>query len=138
MIRLKRLPEDITTRINDLRDYLQDRPEVVFAYVFGTLASGRVNPLSDIDIAVYLKDPEGVDYLELYCQVSEVLGTDELDLVLLNRAPVSLAGRVLMQRKVLVDKEPFLRHAYESLIIREFLDFREFERRLFQRRFKTG
>ena len=138
MIRLKRLPEDITTRINDLRDYLQDRPEVVFAYVFGTLASGRVNPLSDIDIAVYLKDPEGVDYLELYCQVSEVLGTDELDLVLLNRAPVSLAGRVLMQRKVLVDKEPFLRHAYASLIIREFLDFREFERRLFQRRFKTG
>ncbi len=138
MRRLKRLPEDIYRRLDALRDYLQGNPEVVFAYLFGGLASGRLTPLSDIDIAVYLKDPESVDYLELYSQVSEVLGTDEVDLVVLNRAPVSLAGRVLMQRKVLVDREPFLRHAYESLIIREFLDFRDFERRLFQRRFKTA
>jgi len=39
---------------------------------------------------------------------------------------------------LLVDKEPFLRHRFESLKIREFLDFQYLERRYFKERYKVG
>ncbi|RME63647.1 MAG: nucleotidyltransferase domain-containing protein [Nitrospirae bacterium] len=138
MIRFKKLPEDINIRLHSLKNYLEESPEVVFAYLFGGFAEKRVSPVSDVDIAVYLKDPERVEYMDLYKDVSEILGTEEFDLVVLNRAPISIAGRVLLKKEVIVDKDPFIRHSYESLTIRKFLDFKEFEERFFRRRLKTG
>ena len=76
-----------------------------------------LRPLSDVDVAVYLDD--AVDpvrtRVDLIGVVTKHLGTDELDLVVLNRAPTALLGRILQSRKVIVDKEPFLRHRFESL-----------------------
>jgi hypothetical protein len=39
---------------------------------------------------------------------------------------------------VIVDKDPFLRHRFESLALRQFLDFRIFERRILDTRFARG
>lgn len=76
--------------------------------------------------------------VDLIGVVTKHLGTDELDLVVLNRAPTALLGRILQSRKVIVDKEPFLRHRFESLALRMFLDFRIFERRFLDARFARG
>jgi len=102
---------------------LADR-DVQFAYLFGGLLSGRT-PLSDVDIAVYLKGTGDIPEktLSLYRDLTEALKTDELDIVVLNSAPLSLAGRILSNKRILVDKEPFRRHLYESLTLREFFDF---------------
>jgi hypothetical protein len=93
-----------------------------------------------VDIAVYLRDPAaGANAkMELFSSVSDALGTDEVDLVVLNTAPVSLVGRIIGGRKVLVDKEPFLRHRFESAKLREFSDFRIREDAFLQRRFRRG
>jgi hypothetical protein len=61
-----------------------------------------------------------------------------MDLVILNTAATSLAGRILQQRRVLVDKEPPRRHTYESVTLREFFDFRIKERAYFGRRYGVG
>lgn len=37
---------------NTLVEYIQQHPEIEVAYIFGSLAQGRTNALSDIDIAV--------------------------------------------------------------------------------------
>jgi hypothetical protein len=39
---------------------------------------------------------------------------------------------------VIADKDPFLRHRFESLELRKFLDFRIFEQRLLDARFARG
>jgi hypothetical protein len=62
--------------------------------------------------------------LDLFDKLSDLFGTAEIDLVILNTAPISLAGRILQKKQLLVDKEPFRRHRYESLTLREFFDFR--------------
>jgi predicted nucleotidyltransferase len=33
-------------------------PKVIFSYLFGSLSKGRPSPLSDVDIAVFLKKAE--------------------------------------------------------------------------------
>lgn len=111
---------------------------VIFAYLFGGLLRKRQNPLSDVDLAVFIKNVKRLDYLKLLGKITDVLGTDEVDLVVLNASPISLTGRILQNRKVLVDKKPFLRHKYESLILREYFDFAIKERQILQRRYGIG
>ncbi len=85
-----------------------------------------------MDIAVYLD--ETADATEARLEVLRVLGshlgTDEIDLVVLNRAPTALVGRILGTRQVILDRDPFGRHRFQSLALRQFLDFRIVEQRL--------
>jgi predicted nucleotidyltransferase len=140
MRRGARLPADIGKRLATLGTILEREAAVKFAYVFGGAARGELRPLSDVDVAVYLDDV--VDPVrapvDVIGAVTKHLGTDELDLVVLNRAPTALLGRILQSRKVIVDKEPFLRHRFESLALRMFLDFRLFEPRFLDARFARG
>lgn len=138
MIRFKKIPEDIHERIGLLTDIFTEDSNIVFAYLFGGLLRDKASPLSDVDVAIYVKNVKSLDYLALFGKISETLSTDEIDLVVLNSAPVSLAGRILQKRKILVDKDPFLRHKYESRMLREFFDFSVKEREILHRRYGIG
>ena len=127
----------MTARLSRLVSALDQQETLAFAYLFGGLARGDQRPLSDIDVAVYLRgDVEIAEAkLELIGLCCDALGTDEVDLVILNHAPVSLVGRILGHRTVLVDKEPALRHLFESRLLREFFDFSRKEEAILLRRF---
>jgi hypothetical protein len=45
---------------------------------------------------------------------------------------------ILENKKVVVDREPFLRHHYESLTMREYFDFSIKEKDILYRRFLSG
>jgi predicted nucleotidyltransferase len=131
MIRFKPLPEDIEQRLPLASDYLRSHPKVVFAYLFGGLGRGERRPLSDVDIAVWLTGTRNAakSKLDLLENLIDVLGTDEIDLVVLNAEEnVPLAAEVLRDCTVIVDKAPFERHKFESLALRKYFDFqpREF------------
>lgn len=140
MIHRHPLPADIEGRLRTLDQALEKCSGVVFAYVFGGAAAGRLRPLSDVDVAVYLEetlDPVA-GRLETIGAVTTHLGTDEVDVVVLNTAPISVAGRILQTRRVICDRDPYRRHRFESLVLREFFDFHLFEHRLLARRYDRG
>ena len=140
MIRGKPLPQGIEERLATLGHALEACPDVVFAYLFGSAATGNLRPLSDVDIAVYLDetaDPVDVR-LDVLGMVTKHLGTDEVDLVVLNTAPTALSGRILGTRRVILDREPFRRHRFESLALRKFFDFRSVEHRLLSQKYARG
>jgi predicted nucleotidyltransferase len=140
MIKFERLPADILSRIPNVKRVLLEDENIVFAYLFGGLARGELKPLSDVDISVYVKDTGNLpEYkLKLFDALTEILGTNEMDLVILNTAPVILSGRILRNKQTLVDKNTPLRHAYESLTLRKFFDFTVKEKALFSRRYGIG
>lgn len=140
MIKFDKLPQDILSKIPDIKELLLQDDNIIFAYLFGGLARGEVKGLSDIDLAVYLRETDGLAdiKIQLFGKLTDALGTTELDLVILNTAPVSISGRILQNKQVLVDKDPFRRHLYESLTLREFFDFRIKEDAFFKRRYGIG
>ena len=140
MIKHKKLPGNIEDLIPGAIKYLQTRQDIIFAYLFGSMARGKVLPLSDVDVAVYLKEPSDIQEkkMEILGGLIEILQTDEIDLVVLNRAPLPLRRRILENKKVVVDREPFRRHQYESLTMREYFDFSIFEGQILNRRFISG
>jgi predicted nucleotidyltransferase len=140
MIKFERLPEDILSKIAEGNKVLSDDDNVVFVYLFGGLAEGKVTPLSDIDIAVFLKSAHNVaEYkLGLFDRLADSFGTSEIDLVILNTAPISLTGRILQKKQILIDKDPPRRHIFESVSLRKFFDFKIIEDKYFLRRYGIG
>ena len=140
MIKFEQLPQGILSKIPELEKALSQDENIIFAYLFGSAASGRLRPLSDVDVAVYVKDTDSLAQykLSLFDRLTGILGTTELDLVILNEASTNIAGRVLSNKRILADKGPFRRHRYESLVLREFFDFKIKEDGLYFRRYGIG
>ena len=67
-----------------------------------------------------------------------LLETDEIDLVILNAVPLTLKMKILRNKKVIVDNNPFLRYNYESLTMRKYFDFSIKETGILERRFLHG
>jgi predicted nucleotidyltransferase len=119
--------------------FLRSRKDVLFSYLFGSAASGKIHPMSDLDIAVYLEgDPSSEARLELLGSLIDAVKMDEIDLVVLNTAPLPLKARIIRSRRVLSDRAPFVRHAFESATMRAYLDFSKLEDRILERRFFHG
>lgn len=140
MIKFRSIPQDIESRLTLAAQYLASHPQVIFAYLFGSLARGRLSPLSDVDLAIYLG--EGANFaetkLEILCGLMDALETDEIDLVILNTAPPALVMNILSNKRLLVDKMPFERHKFESLAMRKYFDFSIKERAVLKRRYLGG
>lgn len=135
------LPADLARRLDGLGDAIAAAaPDVEFAYLFGSAAEGRLTPRSDVDVAIFVSARADADTvrLDVARAVARHLGTDAVDVVLLNSAPLALTGRILTSRRVVIDRAPFVRHRYESLTARMFQDFRIREHRLLARRYAHG
>ncbi|RPJ11074.1 MAG: nucleotidyltransferase domain-containing protein [Deltaproteobacteria bacterium] len=139
MIRFKPLPEDIEQRLPLAAAYLRSHPGVFFAYLFGGLARGERRPLSDVDIAVYLAGSVTADVkLDIMGKLIDILGTDEIDLVILNTAPPLLAMNVLRKKQVMADNNPAMRHRFESLAFKKYFDFLPVELGMLTKRVANG
>lgn len=83
-----------------LAELLSARQEILEAYLFGSRAGGLGQPHSDIDVAVFIdldrveSDPFGYRS-QLTAAVMSGLGTNAVDVVILNSAPPLLYYRVL-------------------------------------------
>ena len=120
--------------------YLKSNSHIIFAYLFGSLAKRKQQPLSDVDIAVYLKQGANVAECKLAIlgRLIDILRTDEVDLVVLNAANLPLVINILKNKIIIVDKEPFTRHIFESLVMRKYFDFSIIEAAILQRRYMHG
>lgn len=92
----------------DLAAYFTRRPDVAMAFLFGSRGrkSGGTHAHSDWDIGIYFtprspelefENSEGAYPEEdrVWADLTEILHTDDIDLVVLNRAPASIAATAL-------------------------------------------
>lgn len=137
MIRYSSLPKDIDDFLPEAYEYLRADKDLLFAYLFGSLARKKAGPLSDVDVAVYCRkgSPFPEKKMEILGKLMDILKTDEIDLVVLNRAPLALRMKILENKRVIVDKAPLIRHRYESVTMRQFFDFSYKEKAILSRRF---
>jgi uncharacterized protein len=96
------------------------------AYLFGSTARGEANCLSDIDIAVLLEDilykEKASDFqLKLIGELTGLLKTNSLDLVVLNDSPLLLTYNVIRNGIILKSDEP-VRVRFETKIMSRYLD----------------
>jgi uncharacterized protein len=97
--------------------YLATQPDIVAAYLFGSLATGRAYPGSDVDIAIWLPgQPDARASYRRKLQLMEDLErfTDrEVDVVILNNASPTLQFQVLRHGRRLYESDRAARIDFE-------------------------
>ncbi len=121
-------------KIHDIKQLLlpvfeRYRANVVFAYLFGSVARGDVSPLSDIDIAIYLAEENHISFfdlkLSLHADVSRALKRTDIDLVVLNTVRNEmLTADIIRNGVVLFDRDTEVREDYEIKRLHESIDFK--------------
>ncbi len=108
---------------------LSARPEIIFAYLFGSVAAEKSNHLSDIDLAVYL-DPtyrhreQGYGYqCELIAELSSLLSAP-VDVVILNTASTVLKYQVIKSGILIFSRSNKARREFHEKAVRNYLDFK--------------
>jgi predicted nucleotidyltransferase len=99
-----------------------DTPAVLVAYLFGSLARGRPTPLSDVDVAILVDADREPDLAALTGALSDRLGTDAMDLVVLNHVGPTLAHRVLRDGRILFCRNEPARLEFTRRRLLEYFD----------------
>jgi hypothetical protein len=112
-----------------LMDFLMRQPDVSMAYLFGSQAQGRAHPLSDVDVGVLLADQltpaeQSRARLRLVGELMALLRRDDVDLVILNQAPLLLRHRVLRDGRLLFARDDRERIRFAAETYRRYLDCR--------------
>lgn len=103
---------DVATRTAEAVEALR-RQGAVFAYLHGSQAADTARLASDIDIAAYFgRRP----------QAFEILLPPGVDLLVLNDAPLELAGRVALHGTLLFEIEPEARVVWEATTRKIYFD----------------
>ncbi len=120
--------EELVERLRAAAAVVLPEEPVLVAYLFGSRARGTARAGSDVDVAVRLADAD--DRLGVQLRLTRLLahrsGVPDLDLVVLDGAPLPLRGRVVQEGRVLYSADEPARIEYESRTAREFFDFSPF------------
>jgi len=119
---------------------------VVLAYLFGSHASGRAGPLSDVDVAVLLTGRPSARgcfkrRLDIIGGLMSLFHMNDVDVVILNQAPLALRYQVV-RSGILVhcaDRQAAIRFRVETLNL--YFDFKpilDHHRRVFFAKIRAG
>lgn len=127
MIKFKKIEGDIRKHFPQVKELFRNDKEVVLAYLFGSYGRDNVGPLSDVDVAVLLhpmvsKNKFFDEQLRLQVGVCRILHTDEVDLVILNEAPITFRFSVISSGRAIYCADETIRIGFEAGVMLDYLD----------------
>lgn len=89
-----------------LEDYFTKQDDIEFVLLFGSLASGRITPMSDIDVAVYFNGARNTleladRQIDITCTIMRLCKINRVDVVILNAAHPFLKFQVVKYGRLL-------------------------------------
>lgn len=119
---------------NTIRDYFVKEKNVLCVYLFGSVATGKRNKFSDVDIAVFFdagfpQEEYTQKCLSIMDDLSRILNRD-IDVVALNVASSFLKYQIIKNGSRIYERSDRSEHSFEARAIVEYFDFLPVRRRL--------
>lgn len=130
----KTVPADAAEIGKVLHPFLKGREEIIAFYLFGSMATGKTTPLSDVDIAVLMDERCAIspDYKPvLLAELMSLLRRNDIDAVILNEAPPFLRYRVIRDGILLYEKDSRARIRFHVQSYSTYLDLKPFLRKVY-------
>jgi len=129
MLAERPLPNDLDERLTVLVRRWSVDIDVAAIYLFGSRAQGTAGPRSDVDLAVVVRADMDERQrfskrMALLDDATRALGTDAVDVVVMDDAPSVLAHRVLRAGRLLAERDPQRRARVVENVMRRYLDER--------------
>lgn len=96
-----------------IKEELQKKEEIIFAYIFGSFVDPEMTFFRDIDLGIYIgKDiileEQFIDYsMNLSLIIEGVIKKYPVDVIILNNAPLSLSYRIIQSKLLFCKNEDF-------------------------------
>ncbi len=122
-------------------EYLKSRPEIVAAYLFGSVAAGKAHKFSDVDVALLLAEQADRDTaweirLEAMGEAETAFGR-RADVGILNTSPVVFCYLVLKHGRLIFDRGLSRRPEFEARTYLGYFDLKpyleEYDHAMFKR-----
>ena len=122
-------------RANKIRDSLSvispgifNKHPVLFAYLYGSYATGVVHPFSDLDIGIYIEKVPDRKYLELELSLSlEIdagVGTAIASEVrIINKLPLVILGKIITEGVLIYSRNEVVRVDFETSVRSAYFEF---------------
>lgn len=120
----------IREKLNELPTVLKSFANQISAVLlFGSLACEKETPLSDVDLAVlYSHSLDSLDlervHFKVWDVVTDLLETEDIDLINLNTAPLTMQYGVIKQAKLLVLNNKAEYIDFWDQTVKYYLDFK--------------
>jgi len=126
-----KLQGNILERLPALIQAVKQHFEIVAFYSFGGAAKNELKPLSDLDFAILLskqltKRQRFDKHLELIGIFNNLFRTDEIDLIILNDAPLRFCFTILTTGKLLYFRNKDDLIDFRDQVLKYYLDFKYF------------
>ena len=127
--------------IGALSEVFNQFPDVQAAFLFGSLAKGKIHAESDLDLAIVPRHSSVREKrLDLLTELARC-GFCNVDLVFLDTDDIILKYEAVRQNRLIYQADDFNRGGMYSLIVRQYLDFLPYlkvQREAYKRRILLG
>lgn len=117
---------NIEPQVEEIEQYFLNRQDVAAALLFGSYGTQYQTPLSDVDIAVLFMPGQQIIMnreLAMLADLSAITGEEDINLVVLNKAPLTLQFEVLLTGNVLAKKDFYLEDFHEY-VCKRYADYK--------------
>jgi predicted nucleotidyltransferase len=127
----KPVSPDVEVRLPRLIDSLARDERIAAVWLFGSRARNEADQLSDVDIAVLASDTLDAralsnGALEWTARATEVLGTDEVAVEVVNQLPSAIRHAVLRDARLLWARIPETAADFVARTLKEYLDLKPY------------
>ena len=119
---------DLKRKLQKIAPLVFEETAVLFAYLYGSYATGLSHPFSDLDIGIFVEGLDGKACLDL--ELSLALSIDEnLDHIVqsevraLNHLPLVVKGRILGGGELIYSRSEDKRVEFETQVRKAYFDF---------------
>lgn len=112
-----------------IKEIIKKHGEIVFAYLYGSLAKGKVRRDSDVDIGVFLeKDFKKDAFYEakLALEIEKETELRNVEIVVLNEKSLRFLNQVLRYGKLIISKNEKERVKFETTVTKSYIDFKPY------------
>ena len=116
--------KNMIDKSNDIKKIFAEEKNILLTYLFGSQLKGKTGPLSDYDFAVFLSQKTSFSFKhKLKNKLINILDNKQVDLVILNDAPIELKYNVIATGKIIYQKNSVAKVEFEADTLSRYFDY---------------
>lgn len=115
--------------MDSLKKVFENHKEILFAYLYGSVARGEAGKSSDVDIAIFIERnfKRHVFYeIEIAREIEEYTGLKDVEVVVLNDKSLRFLNQVLRYGKLIFSRDEKARILFEMDVTKRYIDFKPY------------
>lgn len=115
--------------MDSLKIVFENHKEILFAYLYGSVARGEARKSSDVDIGIFIDrnfNANAFYEIEIAREIEKHTGLKNVEVIILNKKPLRFLNQVLRYGKLIFSRNERERILFETKVTKKYIDFKPY------------